>query len=159
MRCEGVSRIYREQDRSKLGGGEQGVLLNTVKGFQVTWKVNNFINLWGCCPLWFWGSASNHLHNAEFEVELLMLLVGCWLRWPGDCGRSRLTTLLLERLLGVFAFHWSSLDGACCSVKHDEARNLIWLVPTEVFADLLLSLVTLRLPERTARTLELHCSN
>jgi hypothetical protein len=58
--------------------------------------------------------------------------------------------LLLERLLGVLAFHWCSLDGACCSVKLYEARELIWLVPTEVFADLLLSLVTLRLPEHTA---------
>jgi hypothetical protein len=33
-----------------------------------------------------------------------MLLVGCWLRWPGDCSRSRLTALLLERLLGVLLF-------------------------------------------------------
>jgi hypothetical protein len=40
-----------------------------------------------------------------------------------------------------------------------EARELIWLVPTKVFADLLLSLVTLRLTERTTRTSELHCSN
>jgi hypothetical protein len=36
-------------------------------------------------------------------------------------------------------------------VKPDEARYLIWLVPTKVFADLLLSLVTLRLTERGAR--------
>jgi hypothetical protein len=48
----------------------------------------------------------------------------------------------------VLAFHWGSLVGACCSVKPDEARELIWLVPTKVFADLLLSLVTLRLTER-----------
>jgi hypothetical protein len=40
----------------------------------------------------------------------------------------------------------------------DEARELIWLVPTKVFADLLLSLVTLRLTERATRTalLELY---
>jgi hypothetical protein len=37
-------------------------------------------------------------------------------------------------------------------VKPDEARELIRLVPTKVFADLLLSLVTLRLTERAART-------
>jgi hypothetical protein len=67
--------------------------------------------------------------------------------------------LLLERLLGVLAFHWSLLDGAWCSVKFNEARELIWLVPTKVFADMLLSLVTLRLPEHTERTPELHCSN
>jgi hypothetical protein len=58
--------------------------------------------------------------------------------------------LLLERLLGMLALHWGSLEGACCSVKPDEARELIWLVPTKVLADLLLSLVTLRLPERIA---------
>jgi hypothetical protein len=38
-----------------------------------------------------------------------MLLVGCWLRWPRDCNRSRLTALLLERLPGVLALHWGSL--------------------------------------------------
>jgi hypothetical protein len=43
-------------------------------------------------------------------------------------------------------------------VKPDEARELIWLVPTKVFADLLLLLVTLRLTERATRTalLELY---
>jgi hypothetical protein len=55
--------------------------------------------------------------------------------------------LLLERLLGVLVLHWGSLYGACCSVKLDEAKELIWLVPTKVFANLLLLLVTLRLPE------------
>jgi hypothetical protein len=113
----------------------------------------------GGCAFWFWGSAGKHLHNANIEAELLILLVGCWLRWPGDCNRSRLTALQLERLLGVLALHWSSLDGACCSVKPGEARELIWLVPTKVFADLLLSLVALWLPERIAQTPELHCSN
>jgi hypothetical protein len=50
-----------------------------------------------------------------------------------DCdGRatwSRLMALLLERLLWVLALHSGSLDGACSSVKPDEARELIWLVP------------------------------
>jgi hypothetical protein len=36
---------------------------------------------------------------------------------------------------------------------------LIWLVPTKVFADQLLSLVTLQLPKRTMWSPELHCSN
>jgi uncharacterized protein (UPF0548 family) len=44
---------------------------------------------------------------------------------------------------GSVVLHWSSLDGANCSVKPDEARELIWLVPTKVFAVLLLLLVTL----------------
>jgi hypothetical protein len=46
------------------------------------------------------------------------------------CNWSRLTALLLERLLGVLSLHWGWLDGACCSVKPDEARELIWLFPT-----------------------------
>jgi hypothetical protein len=33
-----------------------------------------------------------------------MLLVGGWLRWPGDCSSCRLTALLLGRLLGVLLF-------------------------------------------------------
>jgi hypothetical protein len=37
-------------------------------------------------------------------------------------------------------------------VKPDEAGELIRLVPTEVVADLLLSVVTLRLTERATRT-------
>jgi hypothetical protein len=82
------------------------------------------------CAFWFWGSVGNHLHNAKLEVELLMLLVGCWLPWPGDYSWRWLTALLLERLLGVLALHWSSLNGAFCSVKPDEARELICLVPT-----------------------------
>jgi hypothetical protein len=117
---------------------------------------------WDCggfCVFWFWGSMGNHLLHVKLEAELLMLLVGCWLRWPGDCSWSQLTAFLLGRLLGVLALHWCLLDGACCSVKPYEARELIWLVPTKVFADLFLSLVTFRLPERTAQTPELHCSN
>jgi Na+-transporting NADH:ubiquinone oxidoreductase subunit NqrB len=34
----------------------------------------------------------------------LMLLVSGWLRWPGDCSWSRLTALLLGRLLRVLLF-------------------------------------------------------
>jgi hypothetical protein len=43
-------------------------------------------------------------------------------------------------------------------VRSDEARELIWLVSTKVFADLLLSLVTLQLTEHATRTslLELY---
>jgi hypothetical protein len=37
-------------------------------------------------------------------------------------------------------------------VKPDEARELIQLVSTKVFADLLLSLVTLQLTERATQT-------
>jgi hypothetical protein len=37
-------------------------------------------------------------------------------------------------------------------VKTEETRELIWLVPTEVFADLLLLLVTLRFKEHATRT-------
>jgi hypothetical protein len=40
-------------------------------------------------------------------------------------------------------------------MKPDEARELIWLVATKVLADLLLSLVTLRLTERALQTREL----
>jgi hypothetical protein len=41
-----------------------------------------------------------------------MLLVGGWLRWPGDCSWSRLTALLLGRLLGVLLF------AGACSMGH-----------------------------------------
>jgi hypothetical protein len=43
-------------------------------------------------------------------------------------------------------------------VKPDEARESIWLVPTKVFADLLLLLVTLQLTEHATQTflLELY---
>jgi hypothetical protein len=54
-----------------------------------------------CCAFWFWGSSNNHLHNAKLEAELLVLLVGCRSRWPGDCSWSQLTALLLGRLPGV----------------------------------------------------------
>jgi hypothetical protein len=37
-------------------------------------------------------------------------------------------------------------------MKADEDEELIWLVPTKVFADLFLSVVTLRLTERATRT-------
>jgi hypothetical protein len=35
-----------------------------------------------------------------------------------------------RRLLGLFALHWGPLDEACSSVKTDEARKRIWLIPT-----------------------------
>jgi hypothetical protein len=43
-------------------------------------------------------------------------------------------------------------------LKPNEAGELIWLVSTKVFADLLLSVVTLRLAERATQTalLELY---
>jgi hypothetical protein len=36
----------------------------------------------------------------------------------------------LETAGSVLALHWGSLGQACCSVKPDEVRELIWLVPT-----------------------------
>jgi hypothetical protein len=84
-----------------------------------------------------------------------------WCYWSVvDCdGRatscwSQLTALLFCKTAGSVAVHWGSLDGACCSVKTDEARK--WVDPAGwgclLFADLLLSLVTLRLPERATWT-------
>jgi hypothetical protein len=58
----------------------------------------------------------------------------------------------LETAGSVLALHWGSLGQACCSVKPDEAGELIWLVPIKAFADLLLSVVTLRLTERATQT-------
>jgi hypothetical protein len=58
--------------------------------------------------------------------------------------------LLLGKTAGSVALHWSSLNWACCSVKPES--ELIRLFPTKVFADLLLSLVTLRLTESATRT-------
>jgi hypothetical protein len=34
------------------------------------------------------------------------------------------------RLLGLFVLQWCPLDEDCSSVKLDEARERIWLVPT-----------------------------
>jgi hypothetical protein len=45
-------------------------------------------------------------------------LVSSCLRWPGNCSRSRLTALLLGRLLGQRALHWCSPD----EVLFSEAR-------------------------------------
>jgi hypothetical protein len=86
--------------------------------------------------------------NTQFTLCGALGVTG-WLRWPGECSWSRLTALLLGRLLGVL---FLTEAGACCSVKPDEARELIRLVPTKVFADLLLLLFTLRLTERATRT-------
>jgi hypothetical protein len=84
-------------------------------------------------------------------------MVGFWLRCPGDCSWSRLMTLLLGRLLGVLLFIGARLMR--CAVQWSQMKpesELIRLVPTKVLADLLLSLVTLRLKERASRTRELH---
>jgi hypothetical protein len=69
------------------------------------------------------------------------------------CSWSRLTALLLGRLLGVLLFTEARSMGR--SVQWSPMKpesELIRLVPTKVFADLLLSLVTLRLTERATRT-------
>jgi hypothetical protein len=78
------------------------------------------------------------------------------LRWHGDLWSKSADGAALETVRSV-ALHWGSLDGACCSVEPDEAGGLIWPVPTKIFADLLLLVVTLRLTERAARTRRLHC--
>jgi hypothetical protein len=69
------------------------------------------------------------------------------------CSWSRLMVSLLRRLLGVVLFT-EALDGGCWSVKTDETRE--WVGPAWwgclLFADLHLSLVTLRLSERAMRT-------
>jgi hypothetical protein len=77
-----------------------------------------------------------------------MLLVGGWLRWPGDCSWSRLTALLFVRLLGVLHFTlWGVLfSKARWNQRVDLAGSHL------VFADLSLSLVTLRLTKRATRT-------
>jgi hypothetical protein len=78
------------------------------------------------------------------------------LRWPGDLWSKSADGAALETV-GSVALHWGSLDGVCCSVEPDKAGGLIWPVPTKVFADLLLLVVTLRFTERASRTRELHC--
>jgi hypothetical protein len=90
--------------------------------------------------------------NAKLEAELLDVtgrrLVAIATRLVVEVGWRR---CCLETA-GSVALHWGSLGEACCSVKPDEAGELIWLVPTKVFADLLLSVVTLRRTERATRT-------
>jgi hypothetical protein len=77
----------------------------------------------------------------------------------GDCSRSRLTALLLEKLLGVCLLFTGALSmGRAVQWSPMKPESWSGWFPTWVFADLLLSLVTLQLPERTARTPELHCS-
>jgi hypothetical protein len=84
--------------------------------------------------------------------------VGCGGR--ATCGWSRLTALLLGRLLGVLPFTESRSMGRAVQWSPMKPESeLIRLVRTKVLTDLLLSLVTLRLKERAARTRELHCSN
>jgi hypothetical protein len=82
-----------------------------------------------------------------------MLLVGGWLLWPGDCNWSQLTALLLGRLLGVLLFTEArSMERAIQWSLMKPESEFIRLVPTKVFADLLLLLVALRLTERAMRT-------
>jgi hypothetical protein len=49
--------------------------------------------------------------------------------------------LLLGRLLVLLALRRCSLDGVCSSVKLEEARDWIQLIPTKVFAHLQWSLL------------------
>jgi hypothetical protein len=87
-----------------------------------------------------------------------MLLFGGWLRWPSDLWLKSADSIAAWKTAGSVDLHRGSLDGACCSVEPDETRELIRLIPTKAFADLLLSLVTLRVTERATRSalLELH---
>jgi hypothetical protein len=121
------------------------------------WDLNISQLCGGYRLLWFWGSASILCEAWGLALCCYWSAIGCHER--ATCSWSRLTALLLRRLLGVLALHWGSLDGACCLEKPDEARELIWLVLTKVFANLLLSLVTLRLTEHVERTREVHCWN
>jgi hypothetical protein len=56
-----------------------------------------------------------------------VLLVGCLLRWPGDLKLKSAEGVAARKTAGIVALHWSSLDGACCSVKPES--ELIRLVP------------------------------
>jgi hypothetical protein len=91
------------------------------------------------------------------SLRLLMLLVDGWLWWPGDLWLKSADGIAAYKTAGSVALHWGSLDGACCSVKPDEAWERVDPAgPTKVLADLL-SLVTLWLTERAARTREVQC--
>jgi hypothetical protein len=81
----------------------------------------------------------------------------CYWSAVGRDGRETVVVVgwrrcCLETAGSVLAVHWGSLGEACCSVKPDEAGELIRLVPTKVFTDLLLSVVTLRVTEGATRT-------
>jgi hypothetical protein len=79
------------------------------------------------------------------------------LQWPGDLWSKSADDGAALETIGSVALHGGLLDRVCCLVEPDETGGLIWLIPTKVFADLLLSLVTLRLIECAARTCKLHC--
>jgi hypothetical protein len=92
-----------------------------------------------------------------------MLLVGCWVRWPGDWSWSWLTAMLLERLLGVLLFTGARSVGRAVQWSPIKPESWSGWFPL-FFADLLLSLVTLRLPDvprkhpnRADRTVDLDC--
>jgi hypothetical protein len=42
-----------------------------------------------------------------------------------------------QKTAGSVALHWGPLDEACSSVKPDEARERIWLIPTKVSTPLI----------------------
>jgi hypothetical protein len=56
-----------------------------------------------------------------------MLLVGGWLWWPGDLWLKSADGIAARMTAGSVALHWGSIDGACCSVKLDEAGE--WVDP------------------------------
>jgi hypothetical protein len=85
-----------------------------------------------------------------------------WCYWLAVDFDGRATVVEVGRRCCCLEDRWeccSSLGLARWGVLFSEARELIWLVPTKIFADLLLSLVKLRLPECTVLTPKLHCSN
>jgi hypothetical protein len=116
-----------------------------------------------------WGVS--FMHTAVGVTTCIMR--SSWCYWSADgcdvratCSWSRLTSLLLGRRLVVeVGWRRCCLEDCweCCSSLRLARwgvlfRELIWLVPTKVFADLLLSLVTLRLAERATRTALLDCN-
>jgi hypothetical protein len=120
------------------------------------------IRLWGVSPQFVLGCRWYAL-LLTCSVNIRLALCGAWsgaldvTGWrSGDLQLKSADGVASWKAAGSVAFHWSSLGGACCSVKPDEARELIRLVPTQVFADLLLSMVTLRLTERATWTRELN---
>jgi hypothetical protein len=124
----------------------------------------------GVALFWLWGSAFNHkLLDCRWYALLLTRTVNTPLALCEAWGEALAVT---GRLLIAMAgrLQSKSADGvvvrktagsacsrgrACECNLMNSARELIWLVPTWAFADLLLSLVTLRTAERTAWTPEL----
>jgi hypothetical protein len=61
----------------------------------------------------------------NLETVLSMLLVGGWLLWPGEYSWSRLTALMLGRLLGVLLFTEARLMG--CVVQWSPMKPESWV--------------------------------